>query len=95
MAVLLCFYVNKYLEATNTHPTSCRKWVLFGVNTAIPPFLAQVGMDLQNHLLINKGLEFGYTNPCTVTGEKNSTWAAWKERGREGKREESPRAAVI
>lgn len=95
MAVLLCFYANKYPGATNTYATSCRKQVLFGINTAIPPFLAQVGKNLQNHLLINKGMEFGYTNLWRVTGAKISTWAAWKEQGREGKREESPGADVI
>lgn len=52
----------------------------------LPPFLAQAGMDFQSHLLINKGLEFGYTNLCTVTGEKKphlgSMERTW-ERGKE------------
>lgn len=76
VAVSLCFYVNKHPGATNTHPTSCGKWVLFGVNIAISPFLAQVGMDLQNHLLFgNPGHGHRW--------KKISTWAAWKEHGRE------------
>lgn len=53
MAVLLCFYVNKYPGATNTYAVSCGKCVLLGSNVPIPPFLAQVEMDLKKHLLIN------------------------------------------
>lgn len=59
---LLCFYVNEHPGDINTHATSCGKWVLFGV--------IAVGMDLQNHLLIKKGLEFCYTNLCMVISEK-------------------------
>lgn len=47
MTVLLCFYVNKYPEATNMHPASCLKGILLGSNFAIPPFLTQVEMDLK------------------------------------------------
>lgn len=67
MAVLLCFYVNKYPGATKKHLNSCGKSVLLGVNIAIPPFIPGTG---RNYLLINKGLECGYTNLCMVTAEK-------------------------
>lgn len=86
MAVLLCFYLNKYPGATNTHSTSWGKCVLPGLNVALLPFLAQVGTDLQNHLLINKGLEFGYTNLCMATNEKNlhlGSMGRIRERGKE------------
>lgn len=53
MAILLCFYANRYPGATNTHPASCVKCILLGSNIAIPPFLTQVEMNLKEHPLIN------------------------------------------
>lgn len=58
MAVLLCFYVNKCPGATNMHPASCGKRLLVGSNVAIPPFLAQVEMDLKKHFLISTVFPF-------------------------------------
>lgn len=53
MAVLLCLYLNKCPGATNMHPASCGKRLLVGSNVAIPPFLAQVEMDLKKTFFNN------------------------------------------
>lgn len=53
MAILLCFYANRYPGATSMHPASCVKCVLLGSNIAIPPFLTQVEIDFKEHPLIN------------------------------------------
>jgi len=77
MAVLLCFYVNKYPGATNVHPASCGKCVLLGSNSAVPPFLARVEMDVKKGILINNYcfplLSYTLaTQTCTRSHVKNS-----------------------